>query len=352
MKLCLGTFFRVFNLCRQKDKNDPHTVSQPSVFRRFFIDLLPRQKIESIEDSEISRIMTCKTNSMNLRWREQIRKSIEQKTLIAIQQQMWERVSTLIAPKMFEPFLYALTYIVRSDDSIGEHTPLNIGEEPLKTFGQLRMDDYETYVTSLFLYATLNTNNFEGARCLHEITVDFIGACAADKTVKSQKQLHTVPTASSQITTQSEKFGRLMFREQLIKLHQKSGMDEIIDWPFVFDKDEDGKIFIDSVGQFWFADEYSNWVISHLTLDKVDNMRYTRYGDEPTVDSVAVDSDDVVESNIYINFSTGDRLWLHNWHESFSVTISPTFIKTDRNAEIIEALVTACKATFMYLTVK
>jgi len=40
------------------------------------------------------------------------------------------------------------------------------------------------------------------------------------------------------------------FRKMLIELHKKSGMDQFLDWPFVFDEDEDGKILVDDEGQF------------------------------------------------------------------------------------------------------
>ena len=54
------------------------------------------------------------------------------------------------------------------------------------------------------------------------------------------------------------------FREKLKELHEKSGMDAFLDWPFVYDEDEAGKIYVDANGVFWFADGCSNWVKSPL----------------------------------------------------------------------------------------
>ena len=145
---------------------------------------------------------------------------------------------------------------------------------------------------------------------------------------------------------------RTYFRKMLIELHKKSGMDQFLDWPFVFDEDENGKILVDDEGQFWFSDERSNWVATHLDLSKVENLRFARCFDEPGIDGDEFDIEDVRESSIYINFVSGDHLWLHNWHETYNVTISPTFVKTDENVGIIDNLLIACKSQFEHITVK
>ena len=84
----------------------------------------------------------------------------------------------------------------------------------------------------------------------------------------------------------------------------------------------------------------------------VENLRFARCFDEPGIGGDAFDIEDVRESYIYINFASGDHLQLHNWHETYDVTISPTFVKTDENESIIDNLLTACKSQLEHITVK
>ena len=167
MKLCLGTFFRTFLLCKSN-------VNQPDVFQAFFKDLLFDG---DFGNESMSRIMTGKNNAVRKKTRQdEMRRRIKKRGLLTVQAEMWKRVNVLIARPMFETFLYTLAYIVQADESISVHTSLNIGEEPIKTFGQLQIEDYGMYITSVFLYAALNTDNDE-AGGVHEITPEFLTNC-------------------------------------------------------------------------------------------------------------------------------------------------------------------------------
>lgn len=125
------------------------------------------------------------------------------------------------------------------------------------------------------------------------------------------------------------------FREKLKDLHEKSGMDAFLEWPFVYDEDEAGKIYVDSNGAFWFADSCSNWVESPLLLSDVVNLRYAKAFEEPGID---IDEDEPSESSIYIHFSSGECIWLWNRHDTYSVDVVVHLYRSDTNTSIIDKL--------------
>lgn len=125
------------------------------------------------------------------------------------------------------------------------------------------------------------------------------------------------------------------FREKMRELHEKSGMDWFLDWPLVYDEDEVGNIYINSAGTFFFADSNSNWSESHLNLNDVLNLRYERAFEEGGIDN---EDDDPSESSIYINFVSGEYIWLWNQHDTYSVESTVRLTKTDCNAQFIESL--------------
>lgn len=125
------------------------------------------------------------------------------------------------------------------------------------------------------------------------------------------------------------------FREKLKELHEKSGMDAFLDWPFVYDEDEAGKIYVDASGVFWFADSCSNWVESPLQLTDVVNLRYAKAFEEPGIDN---DEDEPSESSIYIHFSSGEYIWLWNRRDTYSVDIDVHLHQSDMNTSVIDKL--------------
>ena len=125
------------------------------------------------------------------------------------------------------------------------------------------------------------------------------------------------------------------FREKLKELHEKSEMDAFLDWPFVYDEDEAGKIYVDDDGVFWFADSCSNWVESPLRLSDIVNLRYAKAFEEPGIDN---DEDEPSESSIYIHFSSGEYIGLWNQHDTYSVDIDVHLHRSDVTTSIIERL--------------
>lgn len=138
------------------------------------------------------------------------------------------------------------------------------------------------------------------------------------------------------------------FREKLRNLHEKSGMDAFIDWPFVYDEDEVGLIFVNQSGVFCFADNLSNWIESPLQLSDVVNLRYAKAFEEPGIDN---EEDEPSESSIYIHFSSGEYIWLWNRHESYSVDVDVHLHSCESNMQMIDQLKTL-SVTHMKITVK
>lgn len=133
------------------------------------------------------------------------------------------------------------------------------------------------------------------------------------------------------------------FRKKLLSLHEKSEMDEVIHyWPFVYDIDEEGKIFVDEDGVFYFSDTLYNWVKSHLLLSDVVNLRFDKSYEESSIDLIDSDNPEVSNSSIYIYFASGERIWLFNWHESCTVHARIKLIKNDANADTINKLREFC----------
>ena len=142
---------------------------------------------------------------------------------------------------------------------------------------------------------------------------------------------------------------RVHFRQLLIELHKKSGMDAFLEWPFVFDAYEKGAILVDEKGQFWLADKRSNWLPIHLNLSMIENLRFSRAFDEPCIDGDAMDMEDVTESSIHINFASGENIVLWNRHESYEVVVHLRLLQTDENAENLENLKRICESGRMQI---
>jgi len=129
------------------------------------------------------------------------------------------------------------------------------------------------------------------------------------------------------------------FRKKLKELHEKSEMDAFSDWPFVYDEDESGRIYVNSTGTFYFADSCSNWVESPLQLSNVANIRYAKAFEDPGIDK---DGGEHTESYIYINFTSGEYIELFNLIDRYEIEITVFLQKNDENVEIIEKLKKLC----------
>lgn len=130
------------------------------------------------------------------------------------------------------------------------------------------------------------------------------------------------------------------FKNKLQMLHTKSGMDCFVDWPFVYDEDELGRIYVDQHGIFWFTDQHSNWIESHLNLCNIENMRYSKAFEEPGVE---FDEDmPVAESSIYIQFLSGDSVLLHNFADTFTVRVYVYIKQSATNLSVINRLKESC----------
>ena len=122
------------------------------------------------------------------------------------------------------------------------------------------------------------------------------------------------------------------FQEKLKELRAKSGMREDVNWPFVYDEDEMGEIYISEEGCMSFADKTSNWVQSHLTVDSVANIRYK-----------SIESANKSERDIFVNFVSGDYIKLHNWKKNSIIYTSVSLMKTEENEDIVNLLKDSCE---------
>ncbi len=129
------------------------------------------------------------------------------------------------------------------------------------------------------------------------------------------------------------------FREKIKKLHEKSEMYAFSDWPFVYDEDESGRIYVNSTGTFYFADSCSNWVESPLQLSNVSNIRYTKAFEAPGIDN---DCGEHTESYIYINFTSGDCIELFSLINRYEIEITVFLQKNDDNALAVDTLKNSC----------
>ena len=124
----------------------------------------------------------------------------------------------------------------------------------------------------------------------------------------------------------------LEFNEKLEALRAKSGMREDAMWPIVYDEDEIGEILIHEDGSILFADKMSNWVESRLNVADVLNIRYK-----------AVETTNRSDRDIFINFSTGDFIKMHNWKKNSVIYTSASILKTEENAEFVDELKERCE---------
>ena len=108
-------------------------------------------------------------------------------------------------------------------------------------------------------------------------------------------------------------------KDKLQRLHEKSEMDYFMDWPFVYDEDENGNIYIDPNGTFYFADKVKNWFVSPLNLKNVVNLRFKKFYEDPWE---VEDDEEPDESVIYIYFENGDCLTLTNHRETYDLDIA------------------------------
>lgn len=129
------------------------------------------------------------------------------------------------------------------------------------------------------------------------------------------------------------------FRKKLKQLHEKSEMDAFSDWPFVYDEDESGRIYVNSTGTFYFADSCSNWVESPLQLSNVANIRYAKAFEDPGIDN---DCGVHTESYIFIHFTSGDCIELFNLIDRYEIEITVFLQKNDDNALAVDTLKTSC----------
>lgn len=134
-----------------------------------------------------------------------------------------------------------------------------------------------------------------------------------------------------------------VFRSKLRELHEKSGMDAFLDWPFVYDADECGNIFVDENGCFYFSDAHEEWIESYLNLANVSNIKFARAFEEPGIDN---EDDEPSESYIYISFSAGDSIELVNRHDTYSVAVTIRMVSSDGNKEQISELQNKCDSKF------
>ncbi len=137
------------------------------------------------------------------------------------------------------------------------------------------------------------------------------------------------------------------FNDKMNDLRLKSGMREDVYWPIVYDEDEIGEVLIREDGRIFFADKLSNWCESHLSLDAVSNIRYRK-----------VDMPNKAERDIYINFSSGDFMKIHNWKKNSIIYTSVTVVKTEENGQLIDELKESCecydniRGNTFYITVR
>lgn len=122
------------------------------------------------------------------------------------------------------------------------------------------------------------------------------------------------------------------FREKINVLYKKAEMDSYLDWPFVYDCDESGKILVDEIGDIWFSDKNMNWIKTSYNLENIDNMRYSVAYEEPGVEH---DNEEPCESYIIINFKNGDRIEFLNRKESYGVEVDLR-VKRDREIDDVE----------------
>ena len=122
------------------------------------------------------------------------------------------------------------------------------------------------------------------------------------------------------------------FNEKLDVLKVKAGMREDVFWPIVYDEDELGEILIREDGQIWFADKHANWVESRMSVEDVTNIRYKRY-----------ETPNRSERNIFVNFTSGDFIKIHNWKKNSIVYTDVYMAKTEENAAFVDELKTACE---------
>ena len=122
------------------------------------------------------------------------------------------------------------------------------------------------------------------------------------------------------------------FNEKLDGLRVKCGMREDVMWPIVYDEDEIGEILIREDGRIYFADKLSNWVDSHLNLADVSNIRFK-----------TVETSNRADRDIFINFSTGDFIKMHNWKKNSVIYTSAAMLKTEENAAFVDELKERCE---------
>lgn len=125
-----------------------------------------------------------------------------------------------------------------------------------------------------------------------------------------------------------------VFRKKLKELYEKSEMDMFIEWPFVYDMDEQGNIYVDEKGIFWFADACYNWIKSHLNLNDVVTLRYAKCHEEGGFDNF--EEYEILESYIYIYFASGESMQLCNERDTYTVEVCVKFRENEKNCALIE----------------
>lgn len=131
------------------------------------------------------------------------------------------------------------------------------------------------------------------------------------------------------------------FEAKIKEVYEKSEADPFVDWPVVYDEDEDGLIFVNSEDGFiYFLGSNCVWYKSPLNIDKILKISFSKDYEVPFYE---VDEDNEPdESSIFISFESGEIVWLHNWHESYEIDITVEFIKNDNNQAVIDEIVQNC----------
>ncbi len=127
------------------------------------------------------------------------------------------------------------------------------------------------------------------------------------------------------------------FKEKLKILYEKSMMPPFLDWPFVYDEDEEGNILVTEDGDFYFSDYKYNWIESSLKLDDVKKMSYKKYNEDGGIDSCE-NYDELTESYIFIRFNSGEKIEIFCRDFDCGTTSTTVYLHdTEENKKCIQA---------------
>ena len=128
------------------------------------------------------------------------------------------------------------------------------------------------------------------------------------------------------------------FKAKIKEVYEKSEADSFVEWPLVYDEDEEGTIFIDDDGDIFFLDLQMNWIKSHLNINNISKITFAKAYEDPFYE--VDENDEPSESTIRINFKSGESICFHNFHESYAIDLTVFFRSDDdtnkANVEIIK----------------